>query len=61
VEEVLTDSNVTDDLLRQAADAAIADVELIADVRGSAPYKRELLRVYVRRALTAALGQDGAN
>ena len=60
VEAVLTDSNVTDDLLRQASDAAIAEVELISDPRGSAAYKRELLRVYVRRALTAALGRDGA-
>ncbi len=59
VEEVLTDSNVTDDLFRRAGDAAIAEVELISDVRGSAAYKRELLRVYVRRALTAALSQRG--
>ena len=57
---MLTDSNVTEDLLRQASDAAIAEVELISDPRGSAAYKRELLRVYVRRALTAALGRDGA-
>jgi carbon-monoxide dehydrogenase medium subunit len=57
---VLTGANATEDLFRQAGDAAIADVEFIADVRGSAPYKRELLRVYVRRALSAALGNYGA-
>lgn len=59
-EAVLNGKSATDDLFRQAGDAAIADVELIADVRGSAPYKRELLRVYVRRALSAALGENGA-
>jgi carbon-monoxide dehydrogenase medium subunit len=59
-EDVLTGANATEDLFRQAGDAAIADVEFIADVRGSAPYKRELLRVYVRRALSAALGNYGA-
>jgi aerobic carbon-monoxide dehydrogenase medium subunit len=59
-EAVLNGRTATDSLFRQAGDAATADVELIADVRGSAPYKRELLRVYVRRALSAALGDNGA-
>ena len=31
------------------------EAEFIADVRGSVPYKRELLRVYVRRAVRQAL------
>jgi CO/xanthine dehydrogenase FAD-binding subunit len=30
-------------------------------VRGSAPYKRELMRVYVRRAVRAALEGSGAH
>ena len=34
--------------------------EFIADVRGSVPYKRELMRVYVRRAVRAALDGSGA-
>ena len=59
-EAVLNGTIATDALFRLAGDAAIADVELVADVRGSAPYKRELLRVYVRRALSAALGDNGA-
>ncbi|MCW5774257.1 MAG: FAD binding domain-containing protein, partial [Rhodospirillaceae bacterium] len=41
--------------LARAGDAAAAEVELVGDARGSAPYKRELVRVYVRRALDAAL------
>ena len=40
-------------------DAAADDTETVSDVRGSAPYKRELLRVYVRRAVRQAL--DGSN
>jgi carbon-monoxide dehydrogenase medium subunit len=37
-----------------AADAAAADVDPIADVRGSRAYKREMVRVHVRRALERA-------
>jgi len=33
---------------------------ILADVRGSVPYKRELMRVYVRRAVRAALDGSGA-
>jgi carbon-monoxide dehydrogenase medium subunit len=60
-EAVLNGQTATDALFRQAGDAAVADVEFVADVRGSAPYKRELLRVYLRRGLSAALGDDGAS
>ncbi len=59
-ETVLNRETITDDLLRQAGDAAIADVEFIADIRGSVPYKRELLRLYVARAVRAALAGSGA-
>ncbi len=37
-----------------AADAAAAEVEPLGDLRGSAPYKREMVRVHVRRALERA-------
>jgi carbon-monoxide dehydrogenase medium subunit len=61
-EALLNGKTVTDDLLKQAGDAAVAECEFIADVRGSVPYKRELMRVYVRRAIRAALdGKDGAH
>jgi aerobic carbon-monoxide dehydrogenase medium subunit len=45
--------------LRRAGDAAAEEAETISDGQGSAAYKRQLVRVYVRRALAAALG--GAN
>lgn len=39
----------------RAADAAAQEVQTLADIRGSASYKREMVRVYVRRALEQAL------
>jgi carbon-monoxide dehydrogenase medium subunit len=38
-----------------AADAAAAEVEPLPDIRGSSSYKREMIRVHVRRALASAL------
>jgi aerobic carbon-monoxide dehydrogenase medium subunit len=38
----------------RAADAAADEVQTLSDIRGSASYKREMLRVYVRRALERA-------
>jgi len=43
--------------LKDASDAAAAEADIIADVRGSAAYKRELLRVTIGRAVRAALGE----
>jgi len=60
-EAVLNGRSITDDLLKQASEAAVADAEFIADIRGSVPYKRELMRVYVRRAVRAALDGGGAH
>src|SRR6266850_5277244 len=40
-----------------AADAAAADVEPLTDIRGTAAYKREMVRVHVRRALDHAMRQ----
>ena len=45
-------------LLQRAADTAVEEVEFIADVRGSIPYKKELMRVYLQRAVRAAM--DGS-
>jgi carbon-monoxide dehydrogenase medium subunit len=60
VEALLNGKSVDDKLLKQAGEAAVGDCEFIADVRGSVPYKRELMKVYVRRAVAAALeGRDG--
>ncbi|HZP32219.1 MAG TPA: xanthine dehydrogenase family protein subunit M [Candidatus Acidoferrales bacterium] len=42
----------------RAADAAAEEVQTMADIRGSASYKREMVRVYARRALEHALRPD---
>ncbi len=57
-EEILSGNPLDDRLIRRAADAAVEQAEVVSDVRGSVPYKRELMRVYVQRAVRAAL--DGS-
>jgi carbon-monoxide dehydrogenase medium subunit len=47
-----------DAALRRAGDAAADEVETLSDAHGSAPYKRELLRVYLRRAVRQALDES---
>jgi carbon-monoxide dehydrogenase medium subunit len=54
-EKVLASAKVDDKLLARAGEAAMAEVETVSDVRGSAAYKRELLRVCVGRAVRQAL------
>jgi aerobic carbon-monoxide dehydrogenase medium subunit len=46
-------------LLRRTADASVEEAEFVADARGSVPYKRELMRVYVERAVHAACTKTG--
>jgi aerobic carbon-monoxide dehydrogenase medium subunit len=60
-ESVLNGATVDDKVLTRAGDAAADEVDVIADVRGSAPYKRELLRVYVGRAVRQALQANGGH
>jgi carbon-monoxide dehydrogenase medium subunit len=60
-EAALNGNRIDDRVLRQAADAAVAEAEFVSDVRGSVPYKRELMRVYLQRALRAALDGSGAH
>jgi carbon-monoxide dehydrogenase medium subunit len=54
-EAVLRGGGTDDAALRRAGDAAAEQAETISDGQGSAAYKRQLVRVYVRRALSAAL------
>ena len=58
-EAALNGSRIGDKLVRRAADAAAEEAEFVSDVRGSAPYKRELMRVYVQRTVRAALDGSG--
>ena len=44
---------LTDAVARAAAEAAARDAEPLSDLMGSAEYRREMIRVWVRRLLTA--------
>ena len=53
-QKTLQGAHADEAVWRRAADAAAAEAQTIDDVRGSAAYKRELVRVYVTRALRRA-------
>jgi len=55
-EQALIGADANDKTLEKVAEAAAAEADIIADLRGSASYKRELLRVYAARAVRAAIG-----
>lgn len=59
-EAALIDTNGDDKTLKKVADAAVDEADIIADLRGSASYKRELLRVYAARAVRSAIQTSGA-
>jgi len=54
-ERLLTGAAVNDALLKQAGDVAVGEVSFLSDAHGSAAYKKELLRVYLSRAVREAL------
>jgi len=57
-EQALHGAVPDDAVLARAGDAAVAEASILADAHGSAAYKRELLRVYLRRTVRQALN-DG--
>jgi carbon-monoxide dehydrogenase medium subunit len=54
------DKKIDARLIARLGDAAVAEAQIVSDGRGSAAYKRELLRVYVGRAVRAAMMENGA-
>jgi len=54
-EAALVGASTTPAVFARAADAAADEVDPLTDIRGSAAYKREMVRVHVRRALERAL------
>jgi carbon-monoxide dehydrogenase medium subunit len=58
-EAALGAGGTSDAAIRRAGEAAAEEAELITDGQGSAAYKKQLVRVYVARALRAALAQNG--
>src|SRR5438034_793651 len=53
-EAALTNALLAPDVFSKAAEAAADGLEPIADLHGSASYKREMVRVHIRRALEKA-------
>jgi carbon-monoxide dehydrogenase medium subunit len=53
-EAVLQGAAPEDAVLNRAGEAAVAEASILADAHGSVAYKRELLRVYLRRAVRQA-------
>jgi len=60
-ETVLSDKSVDEKLLNAVGDAAASTAQVLGDEHGSAAYKRELVRVYVPRAVRAALSETQVN
>ena len=58
-EAVLRGKAVNDDLLREMGDVAASECDPTDDNRGSAEYKRELVKVLVRRAANEAIARAG--
>jgi carbon-monoxide dehydrogenase medium subunit len=55
-EQVVTGSSLDDGVIGEAARLAAEAAEPKTDIRGSAEYKREIVRVFVTRALRGAAG-----
>jgi aerobic carbon-monoxide dehydrogenase medium subunit len=53
-EKILADSNGDEKTAQRAGEAAVAEVSFLSDAHGSAGYKKELLRVYLARAVRQA-------
>lgn len=54
-EKILKGSELTDDLLEKAAEAASEECSPISDVRASAEYRKDMIRVYTKRAVKKAV------
>ena len=55
-EEVLRGAEIGEALLRRVGEAAVAEVDIHSDSRGSAAYKNHLLRVHLARAFESLVG-----
>jgi aerobic carbon-monoxide dehydrogenase medium subunit len=56
-EDALRGARIDDASLKGAGEAGASEADIIADVRGSVAYKRELIRVHIARAIRQALGE----
>ena len=59
-EKILRNAIIDAALLRRASDVAVSEVSLTGDVRGSVPYKEELLKVYTSRGIRMSAEEKAA-
>ncbi len=57
-EKVLAGRPLSEETLREAGAAAAGEAEIESDLHGSAAYKKQLIRVYVKRAIHEALRES---
>jgi aerobic carbon-monoxide dehydrogenase medium subunit len=60
-EAVLNGKALNDDAIRAVAEIAAAEAEPMSDPHASADYRRKMVKVLVRRAIVAAMGQAERN
>jgi carbon-monoxide dehydrogenase medium subunit len=60
-EALLRGADVDESMLIRAGVTAADEVTVVADVRGSAAYKKQLVRVYITRAIRAALAASAVS
>jgi carbon-monoxide dehydrogenase medium subunit len=58
VEALARNQQLTNEVVQTVADGYAERVDSLADMRGSAWYRTEMVRVWVQRAIQRALGQD---
>lgn len=58
-EQLAAGERLTDDLIGEVAERYAAAIEPLADLRGSAWYRTQMVRVFVRDAIKEALSTDG--
>ncbi|MGH2815439.1 MAG: FAD binding domain-containing protein, partial [Actinomycetota bacterium] len=59
-EEALAGSELTDDVIREAARLAAEDAHPYSDTRGTVDYKRTVVRVFTERGLRTVAGRLGS-
>jgi CO/xanthine dehydrogenase FAD-binding subunit len=60
-EEIFKNQEITDKLIEDAAEVAAEEARPISDIRGSAEYRLDMIRVLCRRAAHAALDRARGN
>ena len=60
-EEVIEGKRIDEDLIEKSSEAASAEARPVSDVRASADYRSEMVKVFTRRALRQVMVEAGVN